>query len=59
LTSLKAVGANVPAMIVWGTIIVALTAAGFALFFVGLVVTVPVIGHATWHAYRALVTVST
>ena len=31
------------------------TAAGFALFFVGLVVTVPVIGHATWHAYRALV----
>ena len=42
---------NVPAMIVWGTIIVALTAAGFALFFAGLVVTVPVIGHATWHAY--------
>ena len=55
LTSLRAFGANVPAMIVWGSIIVALTAAGFALFFVGLVVTVPVIGHATWHAYRALV----
>ncbi len=32
-----------------------LTAAGFALLFVGLVVAVPVIGHATWHAYRALV----
>jgi uncharacterized membrane protein len=55
LTSLRAFGANVPAMIVWGSIIVALTTAGFALFFVGLVVTVPVIGHATWHAYRALV----
>ena len=55
LTSLRAFGANVPAMIVWGSIIVALTAAGFALFFAGLVVTVPVIGHATWHAYRALV----
>ncbi len=55
LTSLKAFGANVPAMIVWGAIIVVLTAAGFALLFVGLVVTVPVIGHATWHAYRALV----
>jgi len=55
LTSLRAFGANVPAMIVWGTIIVALTAIGFALFFVGLVVTVPVVGHATWHAYRALV----
>ncbi len=55
LTSLRAFAANVPAMVVWGAIIVALTAAGFALFFVGLVVTVPVIGHATWHAYRALV----
>jgi uncharacterized membrane protein len=55
LTSLRAFAANVPAMVVWGAIIVALTAAGFALFFVGLVVAVPVIGHATWHAYRALV----
>jgi len=55
LTSLKAFGANLPAMLVWGAIIVALTAVGFALLFVGLVVTVPVIGHATWHAYRALV----
>jgi len=55
LTSLRAFGANLPAMLVWGAIIVALTAAGFALLFVGLVVTVPVIGHATWHAYRALV----
>ena len=55
LTSLRAFGANVPAMIVWGMLIVVLTAAGFALFFVGLVVAVPVIGHATWHAYRALV----
>lgn len=55
LTSLRAFGANVPAMIVWGLLIVALVALGFALFFVGLVVAVPVIGHATWHAYRALV----
>jgi len=55
LTSLRAFGANVPAMIVWGGIIVTLTAAGFALFFGGLIVTVPVLGHATWHAYRALV----
>ena len=30
-------------------------ATGFATYFVGLVVAVPVIGHATWHAYRALV----
>ncbi|MCC7326625.1 MAG: DUF2189 domain-containing protein [Burkholderiales bacterium] len=55
LTSLKAFSANVPAMIVWGCLIVALVAFGFATWFVGLIVTVPVIGHATWHAYRELV----
>jgi len=55
LTSLKTFGANVPAMVVWGLVIVVLVACGFALFFVGLVVAVPVIGHGTWHAYRALV----
>lgn len=55
LTSLKAFAANVPAMIVWGLLIVALVSLGFATWFAGLVVAVPVIGHATWHAYRALV----
>jgi uncharacterized membrane protein len=42
-------------MIIWGLVIVVVISAGFALYFVGLVVAVPVIGHATWHAYRALV----
>jgi len=42
-------------MAVWGVAIVVVIAAGFALLFVGLVVAAPVIGHATWHAYRALV----
>ncbi len=55
LTSLRAFAANVPAMVVWGLVIVVLTAAGFATGFVGLAVTVPIIGHATWHAYRELV----
>jgi uncharacterized membrane protein len=55
LTSLRTFAANVPAMIVWGLLITVLIAAGFALAFVGLAVTVPVIGHATWHAYQALV----
>jgi len=55
LTSLRAFGANVPAMIVWGLVIAVVVGAGFALYFVGLVIAVPVIGHATWHAYRALV----
>ena len=55
LTSLRVFTANVPAMITWGILIVALTMAGFAAWFVGLIVAVPVIGHATWHAYRELV----
>ena len=55
LTSLRAFAGNVPAMLVWGVAIVAIVGLGFVLAFVGLVVAVPWIGHATWHAYRALV----
>ena len=44
--------------IVWAVLIVAVIAAGFALFLAGLVIAVPVIGHATWHAYRDLVRVA-
>ena len=55
LTSLKAFGESVPAMIAWGLVITVVIGAGFALWFLGLVVAVPVIGHATWHAYRDVV----
>jgi uncharacterized membrane protein len=55
LTSLRAFAANVPAMLAWAALIVVVIAAGFALAIVGLVVAVPLIGHATWHAYRDLV----
>jgi uncharacterized membrane protein len=55
LTSLKAFGANVPAMLVWAVAIVVIVGVGFTFAFVGLAVAVPVVGHATWHAYRALV----
>ena len=52
ITSLKAVSNNKPAMIVWAAVIVASVALGFATAFVGLAITMPVIGYATWHAYR-------
>lgn len=55
LTSIRAFLANLPAMIVWGVAIVALVGAGFVLAFAGLIVTAPLVGHATWHAYRELV----
>jgi uncharacterized membrane protein len=50
--SWSAVGENWPSMIVWAVLIFALTSIGFALWYIGLVVVVPVLGYATWHAYR-------
>ena len=55
LTSVKAFGTNLPAMLLWGLIITVVVGAGFALWFAGLVVAVPVIGHGAWHAYRDIV----
>lgn len=54
-TSVSAVLTNWRVMIGWGALIVLFTAAGLATFFVGLAVTLPLIGHASWHAYRDLV----
>lgn len=46
---------NFSALSLWAGVIVILTALGFATLFIGLIVTMPIIGHATWHAYRDLV----
>ena len=42
-------------MAVWATLIMLLTLLGFALALIGLVVILPWLGHATWHAYRDFV----
>lgn len=55
-TSVTAVILNLPTMIVWAAMLVVLTAAGMALLYVGLIVTLPLAGYATWHAYRAVIT---
>jgi uncharacterized membrane protein len=52
--SVRAVAANLPAMIVWSALITLLTAIGYAPLLVGLLVVAPLLGHATWHAYREL-----
>lgn len=54
-TGVRAVRRNVPAMALWAILIAALTALGFATSLFGMIVIVPVLGHATWHAYRDLV----
>lgn len=54
-TSIRAVAVNPLMMAVWGLIVVGLLAAGSILFLIGLIVVLPVLGHATWHLYRKLV----
>lgn len=54
-TSVKALLRNPASMTVWGLCIVLLTAAGMALFYAGLILTMPLVGLATWHAYREIV----
>jgi len=53
LTSLTAILRNPWTMALWALIVVVLTVVGFATAFLGLLVITPVLGHATWHAYRA------
>jgi uncharacterized membrane protein len=55
LTSVRAVGDNPVAMAVWAAIIMVGTVLSLATAMLGFIVVVPVIGHATWHAYRDLV----
>jgi uncharacterized membrane protein len=55
ITSVRALATNPLPLAAWAILIVVLTSAGFATLFVGLVVTVPIVGHATWHAYREIV----
>jgi uncharacterized membrane protein len=54
--SAKVTFLNLPAMIVWAALIVGLTVIGFVPFLFGMIIVAPVLGHATWHAYRDLIT---
>jgi uncharacterized membrane protein len=54
-TSMRAVRKNWQPMTLWACLIVMFVGAGIATFYIGLIVWMPLIGHATWHAYRDLV----
>ncbi len=55
LTSVNAVINNKGVMAMWGAMIVALVLLGVATAFIGLALILPLIGHASWHAYRETV----
>jgi uncharacterized membrane protein len=52
VTSFHAVWRNKSVLALWALLILALTAVGFATALIGFVFIVPVLGYATWHAYR-------
>jgi uncharacterized membrane protein len=54
-TSMRAVATNPGVMALWGLIVACGLVLGSLPFFVGLVVVLPVLGHATWHLYRSVV----
>lgn len=55
LASIRAALGNIPAMMLWSALILILTVIGYAPLLLGLLIIVPLLGHATWHAYRDLV----
>lgn len=55
MTSVRAASTNPIAMAVWAALIVALIGVGFATMMIGMVILLPLLGHASWHAYRDLV----
>jgi uncharacterized membrane protein len=54
-TSARAVMANPGPMAVWGLIVALGLVLGSIPLFLGLIVVMPVLGHATWHLYRRVV----
>jgi uncharacterized membrane protein len=55
LTSIRLVVTQPVVMILWGALITLIVAVSLLPGFLGLLVTGPVLGHASWHAYRAAV----
>ena len=54
-TSIRAVAANPGPMAVWGLIVASGLVIGSIPAFLGLIIVMPVLGHATWHLYRKVV----
>jgi uncharacterized membrane protein len=48
------VAKNLPVMLVWGAVVLALFLVALVTGLAGLIVIFPLVGHATWHAYKAI-----
>jgi uncharacterized membrane protein len=57
ITSIAAVRANGMMMLRWAAIIAGLLVVAMLPLFLGLLIVLPLLGHATWHLYRRVVTV--
>jgi uncharacterized membrane protein len=55
ITSIRAVATSPVPMIGWAAVIVVLLIVSALPFFLGLMITLPVLGHTTWHLYRRIV----
>lgn len=52
LLSFETVKRNLPVMLLWAVVIAGLALCAMVPLFLGLLVVLPVLGHATWHMYR-------
>ena len=59
VTSINAVLRNRRVSLLWAIIIVLIVAIGFATAFIGFIVLMPLVGHATWHAYQETIEAET
>jgi uncharacterized membrane protein len=59
LISWQTVLANPGPMALWAALIMGFTLLGMGSLLIGLVAVIPMLGHASWHAYRALIEPST
>lgn len=55
VTSFNAVTSNLVPMLTWAGIIAVGLFVGMVPFFLGLIIVLPVLGHATWHIYRKVI----
>ena len=52
--SMALVWNNLPVMLTWAAIVLGLIGIGLATGLLGLIIVFPLLGHGTWHAYRAI-----